>query len=243
MSLEVSLLPTDVKVELASLLSEGHELVQAEIVKAMLKESASIELQSRMLAASLTTTPPNVLSNKEGPGGKVLTYVQLGFMMMQMRELISSNFMFRTITAPTLIPGSGSRPAAYTCYLELDVYVYGQHVQTVSASGNANLYTNDNSVDMATKGCVTDAMKKCLSYLMICNDVYQYGDVEPLTDKVVSRYYDDLISQFSDAIVDRVTDKGSSALPYLRKATTISGLRKRYFFLRDKFKSQQVQTD
>jgi len=239
------LIPKAVEDKLIALMTSGHELVQTEITKAVLRQAAAEELNARMSAVAAMPTPPNVLyerllSDKEEYKGKKLTYVKLGYMMETMRRHISPDFKFLTKVPPTLAPASGKIVAHFMCYMEMEVYLFGQHVFTTAATGTTAVRQTANGYDMAAKGCVTDAKKKLLSDVKIANDVYKYGDTEPLTRQLVEDYAENLKREFG-AVVDTYTSGGSmKAVDYLAKAKTIEGLRTRYFYLKKIFEGMKV---
>mgnify|MGYP001765686066 CR=1 FL=1 len=205
---------------------------RALMATAMIKDAATTELQNRLRTVLGLPTPPNVLEQREGPGGQNLTYVKLGYMEETCRKHITSNYQFRTITPPTITPFDHVPSGLIViCYLELDIYIFGQLVETVPCPGTCTVRKADNGLDMAIKGAVTDAKKKGFSFLNIANDVYQYGDRIPLTDELVASYINSLKKEFPSIVTP---EKFEMISKYMKGRRTVEDLQTAYFMYKEK---------
>jgi hypothetical protein len=214
------------------------------LIAAVIRETAAQELNTRIKAVLELRTPKNALYSREGPKKSSLTYVKIGYMEGIMRDHISADYQFRTITPPQLIADTRGGNPVYFCFLELDVRIFNQLVKTIPCQGTCDVNISKtgeySNIETCIKGCVTDAMKKGLSFLGIANDVYSYGDSGELTADLVESFVKKLNLEFGSTFMDSVSP-GFDRKAFLAQAQSVGGLRGRFWNLRDRYEEAKMK--
>lgn len=194
---------------------ESNPQVQSDVFQAVMINRASEELRNRIEEVKKINTPENATYKRKGGKDKdgnplYLTYPKLGYMERIMENHISPSFSWEMLVPPTMVNSQKNKQQdAFYCVMMLHISVLGFEIRSEPATGVTNMKNNINGIEMAAKGCVTDAKKKCLSYLGICHDIYEYGE-----DRSVDE-------ADTDSIIERMKEKYYGKLPEGSRDNTI----------------------
>ena len=226
------------------------EAVQRELLHAALADGAQLQLRPRMQTVMQIRTPPNVLerrviakvkNEKTGKKDKPIyaDYVKLQYMKNIMDEHISANHIPRIKVPPQYREVNLQKfdrvEPVFAVTIEMDVYIWGQKVTTIPAVGTTRIKNTAGGLEMAEKGCITDAYKKAYSYLGVCNDVYEYGDPVELNEAMIDMYFADIEEHWKDF----ASGKQMLAIrTFLEGAVKVRDLRARYWKAMDKMERE-----
>jgi len=185
-----------------------------------------------------TPTPGYAVSSREGPKDKktgkpiVLDYVKIGYMMDAMRRNISPEFDFICVQAPHMpTDGKGNNLPFYLCLYQLVVKFNGEPILSVAAPGTCDILMSKDTkdyigIETAYKGCVTDAMKKGMSYLGVAWDVYKYGQQE---SRGMNELVETKMKELAKAVPEKIfLDNAQAINKFLFESANPDDLNERY---------------
>lgn len=164
---------------------KNGELLQEELAEALIHHQAAIRLRQGVDSVHNIKTPQNVIYKRRYRADEdELDYVKLGYMQELFEKEITPGLVWDFVETPKYQePDKSKQEGVFFCSLTLIIQILGRIVRKEIGVGVCRAKNTANGLEMAVKGCVTDGKKKILSHFGICNDVYDYGEIEGYTPK------------------------------------------------------------